>query len=87
MNDAATNGRKESSMRQVTYKGKKYTLEEGTAIQVNWRPVFSTETGPNWKNATIQSLLNVQFTAIVEVDGNPLAYHFYDAVDGTWRPV
>ena len=71
----------------VEYRGKKYVLRPGTVVQVNWRPVFSTKEGPNWKHATINDILSVQFTAHINVDGDPLTYRFYKDVGHTWRPI
>ena len=71
---------------KVRYKKNTYDLTPGTKIQVNWRPVFTVGEQDNWVEATIESLLSAQFTCFVHVAGDPLAYHFYDAVGDTWRP-
>lgn len=58
---------------------------EGELIEVNWRPVFSTQEGFNAQDAIVQAVLGVQFTAIVQVDGEPLAYYFFHDQGDTWR--
>jgi len=68
------------------WKKKKITLEKGTRVQVNWRPVFSTEEGPCWKTATVVDVLSAQFTCFVDVDGSPLSYQLYTNIGDSWRP-
>lgn len=71
----------------IRYKKKTYTLEKGTRVRVNWRPVFSTAEGPNWKTATVVDILSAQFTAFVDVDGSPLSYQLYTNVGDMWEPI
>jgi Ni,Fe-hydrogenase I small subunit len=57
----------------------------GQVIEVNWRPVFSTDEGFNAMEATVQDCLATQFTAIVAVDGEPMTYRFYADYGDSWR--
>ncbi len=60
--------------------------EIGEVIEVNWRPVFSTNEGFNAVDATVEELLSVQFTAWVEAPaGKSLAFFRYDAKGDSWR--
>jgi hypothetical protein len=62
-----------------------YKPQVGETIEVNWRPVFSTDEGFNPQEAVVIDLLDVQFIAEVQVDGEPLTYRFYTDIGNSWR--
>jgi len=58
---------------------------ENETVLIDWRPVFSTKTGHNWMEAVVVDTLDTQFTAIVQVDGEPLTYRFYADHGDSWK--
>lgn len=60
-------------------------MKPGDIIQVNWRPVFDTHSGPNWTDAIIVDMLSSQFTSTVQVPGEPLTFRFYRDKKESWR--
>ena len=53
-------------------------MNVGDRVEVKWWDDV-------WKAAVVQDLLNSQFTAIVDVDGGPLRFSFYNEKNVTWR--
>ncbi len=72
---------------KIRHENRNHILRPGVEVKVDWRPVFSTTEGKIWMKATVVDVLSTQFTAVVEVDGEPLTYRFYSDVGETWRPL
>jgi hypothetical protein len=62
----------------------KQLLTVGLEIEVNDRPVFSTEEGPNWAAAVVEDTLSDTFTFYLKETGR-VGWRFYKDHETTWR--
>lgn len=66
-------------------KRKIKTPTQGQVVLVRHNPVFSAAGDVKWKEAIVDTLLNVQFTSILQDGTHTLIYSFYHDYGDTWK--
>jgi len=64
---------------------KRFKPEVGEVIEINHRPVFSTQEGFNAVDAVVADTLDIQFLCELQDGSHSVVYRFYKEQGDSWR--